>query len=105
KPDVIIDMATLTGACIVALGDIAAGALTNNQAELDKLLAASNTCGEKIWQLPLWDEYAEDIKSSIADMKNVGVPGSAGAISAAMTWVNSSTPQQSFETKEKYGPE
>ena len=77
-------MATLTGAVIVALGDIAAGALGNNQELIGKINAASFVCGEKLWQLPLWDDYAEDIKSQIADMKNVGVGRMAGATTGAM---------------------
>jgi len=84
KPDVIIDMATLTGAAVVALGDVAAAMLGNNQEAMDRVTAASKATGEKVWQLPLWDDYAEDIKSQIADMKNVGIPGSAGTIAGAM---------------------
>jgi leucyl aminopeptidase len=84
KPNLIIDMATLTGAMVVTLGDVAAGAMTNNQQALDRVVVASNACGEKIWQLPLWDEYGEDIKSQIADMKNMGSPGKSGSIAAAM---------------------
>jgi leucyl aminopeptidase len=80
----IIDMATLTGAMVVTLGDVAAGAMGNNQQAMDQVLSAGNVSGEKVWQLPLWDDYAEDIKSQIADMKNVGVPGMSGSISAAM---------------------
>lgn len=84
KPEFIIDMATLTGACVVTFGDIAAGLMGNNAQVVDKVLNASMMCGEKVWQLPLWDDYAEDIKSQIADMKNVGMPGMAGTITAAM---------------------
>jgi leucyl aminopeptidase len=83
KPDQIIDMATLTGAIVVTLGDVAAGVF-GNQEMINKLNEASASSGEKIWQLPLWDEYAEDIKSSIADMKNMGMPGNAGSIAGAM---------------------
>jgi leucyl aminopeptidase len=84
RPDEIIDLATLTGAAIVALGDNAAPILGTNQELIDKLIAAGNDSGEKLWQLPLWDDYAEDIKSSIADMKNVGSNGMAGTIAGAM---------------------
>jgi leucyl aminopeptidase len=84
KPDQIIDLATLTGAVVVTLGDVAAGVLGTDQELINRLQTASATTGEKIWQLPLWDEYAEDIKSSIADMKNMGVPGNAGTIAGAM---------------------
>lgn len=82
KPKAIIDIATLTGACKIALGTNAAGILGNNQALLDKLYAIGQKTSEKTWQLPLWDEYYEQIKSEIADMKNTGGrPG--GAITAA----------------------
>jgi leucyl aminopeptidase len=84
KPDLIIDMATLTGAASVCLGDVAAAVLGNSQQDIDKVVAASQACGEKVWQMPLWDDYAEDIKSPVADMKNMGVPGLAGTIVAAM---------------------
>jgi leucyl aminopeptidase len=84
KPDAIIDLATLTGACVVALGDVAAGALGNNQELIAKLNAASASCGEKIWQLPLWDDYADDIKSPIADVRNLGMPRMAGTTAGAM---------------------
>ncbi|NLY09713.1 MAG: leucyl aminopeptidase [Tissierellia bacterium] len=68
----IIDLATLTGACVVALGDVATGAITNNQLLLDKLVESGNDCGEPIWQLPSFPEYKELIKSSVADLKNSG---------------------------------
>ena len=84
RPDEIIDLATLTGAAVVCFGDVAAALLGSDQPLMDRIVAASKESGEKVWQLPLWDDYAEDIKSSIADMKNVGVPGSAGTIAGAM---------------------
>ncbi len=84
RPDEIIDLATLTGAAVVALGDNAAAILGTNQELIDKLIVAGNTSNEKLWQLPLWDEYAEDIKSSVADMKNVGNNGMAGTIAGAI---------------------
>jgi len=84
KPDVIVDMATLTGAAVVALGDVACAVLGNSQPAIDAMVEASKASGEKVWQLPLWDDYAEDIKSQIADMKNVGQPGMAGTIAGAM---------------------
>ena len=66
----IIDVATLTGACQIALGKICTGAFTNNQALLDKVIAAGNEVGEPAWQLPMFDDYKEFIKSDIADIKN-----------------------------------
>jgi leucyl aminopeptidase len=68
--DQLIDIATLTGGCIVALGDAAAGVMGNNDALIEKLLKASKATGEKIWRLPLYEEYMEYLKSDIADMKN-----------------------------------
>lgn len=72
KPDMIIDLATLTGACVVALGEEITGVMTNNQPLADKILAAASSAGEKMWQLPLEENYAKLIKSDIADIKNVG---------------------------------
>ena len=83
KPDVIIDLATLTGACMVALGTQVAGVLGNNQELIDALIRCGKEAGEFLWQLPLVKEYKEDIKSAVADIKNIG--GShAGAITAAL---------------------
>ncbi len=78
----IIDVATLTGACRMALGTICTGVFTNNQALADKLIAAGNEVGELAWQLPMFEEYNEQIKSDIADVKNIG-GRYAGAITAA----------------------
>ena len=78
----IIDAATLTGACQIALGKITSGAFTNNQAILDKLIAAANEAGEFVWQMPMFDEYNEFIKSDVADIKNTG-NRYGGAITAA----------------------
>lgn len=82
KPDVVIDIATLTGACIVALGNHTSGLLANNQDLADDLLAAGKEAGDRCWQLPLWDEYDEQLKSNFADMANIGGPG-GGTITAA----------------------
>ena len=81
--DEVIDIATLTGACVVALGEIAAGIMGNNQELIDKLIASAEQGGEYFWQLPLYKEYKDDIKSSIADMKNAGARY-AGASTAGM---------------------
>jgi len=78
----IIDVATLTGACQIALGKITSGLFTNNQPLLDKVIAAAKEVGEPAWQLPLFDEYKEFIKSDIADIKNIG-NRYGGAITAA----------------------
>jgi leucyl aminopeptidase len=84
KPDAIIDLATLTGAARVALGTLYAGLLGNDQALADGLLAASRRSGEPLWQLPLVREYRDDLRSPIADLKNVGGGGEGGTIVAAL---------------------
>jgi leucyl aminopeptidase len=78
----IIDIATLTGACAVALGDVYAGMLGTDQKTIDRLRKNCSITGEKLWQLPLDDEYRKAIRSEIADIKNVG-NRNAGAITAA----------------------
>ena len=83
KPDVIIDLATLTGACVTALGGQIAGLFSNNDELAAALLQCSQESGEPLWRLPLVKEYKEDIKSTVADIKNTG-SGSAGAIAAAL---------------------
>jgi leucyl aminopeptidase len=81
RPAALIDIATLTGACVVALGDVAS-ALMGNDAGLKRVIRkAAGTTGEKVWEMPLWEEYGELMQSDIADLKNAGGPH-AGAISA-----------------------
>lgn len=82
NPRVVIDLATLTGACIIALGQHAAAVLGNHDGLIHQLIKAGETSGERIWQLPLWADYAEQLKSHVADLKNVG-GRPAGAITAA----------------------
>ena len=82
KPKQIIDVATLTGACVVALGDICTGAFSNNQELANKVVIAGARAGELIWQMPMYTEYKELNKSDVADIKNVG-DNNAGAITAA----------------------
>lgn len=82
KPRTVIDVATLTGACIIALGNQAAAILGNNDNLINKLRKAGERSGERLWQLPLWEEYASQIKSDFADMKNTG-GRAAGTITAA----------------------
>lgn len=83
KPDYMINLATLTGACMVALGTQVAGLFSNNQPLADALLRGAEETGEKLWQLPLVKEYKDSIKSSVADMKNIG-GAHGGAIIAAL---------------------
>lgn len=82
KPDTVIDIATLTGAVVVALGLHASGLLSNHEPLAKELLAAGTKIHDRAWQLPLWDEYQEQLKSPFADMSNVGGKG-AGTITAA----------------------
>ncbi len=82
EPDAIIDVATLTGACVVALGNPVAGLFCNNDQLAEHLYKAGLRSGEKVWRMPLWDDYDKQIKSDIADVKNTGGRG-AGAITAA----------------------
>jgi leucyl aminopeptidase len=84
QPDAIIDLATLTGACVVALGTSIAGAFGSDDALMGRVRAASERAGEGTWPLPLPDEYRSHIDSDVADMKNIGKAGQAGAIAAAL---------------------
>jgi leucyl aminopeptidase len=82
KPDVIIDIATLTGACVVALGDAASGLFSNNDQLAKELLTAGETSGDRAWRLPLWKQYQKQLNSPFADIANIGGRG-GGAITAA----------------------
>jgi leucyl aminopeptidase len=82
KAQAIIDMATLTGACLVALGTEALAVLGNNQTFINRVLTSGESTGDRAWQLPLWKEYNEMLRSDIADMKNIG-GREAGTITAA----------------------
>jgi leucyl aminopeptidase len=79
----IVDLATLTGACVVALGTDVAGLMTNHQAWADEVRAAAETCGEPVWPLPMFPEFGEQIRSEVADIKNIGEGRWGGAITAA----------------------
>lgn len=81
-PEVVVDMATLTGACIIALGSHATGLLSNNDTLANELLAAGERAGDRAWRLPLWDEYQSQLDSNFADMQNIG-GRPAGTITAA----------------------
>jgi leucyl aminopeptidase len=84
EPDAVIDVATLTGAAIVALGKEIAGLFDNDEGLRDAVLAASAAAGEPAWPLPLYEDYAAHIESEVADMKNMGRTGQAGSIAAAL---------------------
>lgn len=81
-PDTVIDMATLTGACIIALGHVASAVLGNDQSTLDELMIAGEQSGDRCWSLPLWDDYQPQLDSNFADMANIG-GRPAGTITAA----------------------
>jgi len=83
SPEAIIDMATLTGACIVALGHEISAVLTNNQPLADKILQASKNTGEKMWQLPLDSELEKKVKGTISDLQNHTKGASADTIMGA----------------------
>ncbi len=82
-PAAVVDMATLTGACIIALGSHATGLLSNNDELANELLAAGERTGDRAWRLPLWDEYQSQLDSNFADMANIGGRPPAGTITAA----------------------
>ena len=81
KPQAVIDIATLTGACIVALGSNVSGLMGNNQELVEQILAAGKSADDRAWQLPLFDEYQEQLDSPFADIANIGGP-KAGTITA-----------------------
>jgi leucyl aminopeptidase len=83
-PEFILDFATLTGAVVIALGHITTGILGTDPHLIESIKAASERTGEKVWELPLWEEYSKQIKSKIADIKNVGEGRQAGTIAAGV---------------------
>jgi leucyl aminopeptidase len=83
KPDTIIDLATLTGSIVSTLGYNAAGLFSNNDALANALTQAGDATGERIWRLPIWDIYMDDMKSDVADISNLSSKPMAGAITAA----------------------
>ena len=82
EPDCVIDVATLTGACVIALGNVASGLFANDDALAEELLASAEASGDRAWRMPLWDEYQEQLKSNFADMSNLG-GRPAGSVTAA----------------------
>jgi leucyl aminopeptidase len=83
KPAAVIDVATLTGACIIALGRTATGLFSNNEDLAGQLLSAGSTVHDRAWQLPIWDDYKNQLDSNFADLANIGGRG-AGSITAAV---------------------
>jgi leucyl aminopeptidase len=86
KPAAVIDVATLTGACIIALGHHFSGLMSNTEALADELLAASTRADDRAWRLPIGEEYAEQLKSNFADFANVG--GREGGASTAAAYLS-----------------
>ena len=82
KPETVIDVATLTGACVIALGHVATGLFANDEALARELLSAGDEALDRAWQMPLWDDYQDLLKSNFADMANIG-GRPAGSVSAA----------------------
>jgi leucyl aminopeptidase len=82
EPACVIDIATLTGACVIALGHVASGLLANDDALAREILHAGQNAYDRAWQLPLWDDYQEQLKSPFADMANIG-GRPAGTVTAA----------------------
>ena len=99
SPKIIIDFATLTGACIVALGNNVAGLVSNNKIVAKKIMSASEKTSEEVWPLPLNDDYMDMIKSNVADMRNIGKGRAAGTITAAAFLANAveNTPWAHFD--------
>lgn len=112
KPKAVVDLATLTGACVIALGSVVSGMIGNDEKLKEKIRAAGEKSGERVWELPLYKEYSEQIKSEVADMKNVG-NREAGAITAAaflskfveLPWVHLDIAGTAYSEKDKpYAP-
>jgi leucyl aminopeptidase len=82
NPDVVIDMATLTGACIVALGRVPSGLFGNDDGLCAELTAAGEIACDPVWRMPVWEEYQDQLKSNFADLANIGGPD-GGSITAA----------------------
>ncbi len=111
KPDVMINFATLTGACVVALGYHTAGMMTTDDGLANQFYAAGERSGDRVWRLPLWDDYKKHMDSAIADVSNISDGRSAGAITAGIflqhfvektPWVHFDIAATAFLKKAKY---
>ena len=89
NPACVVDIATLTGACVIALGHVASGLYSNDDGFAKELLDAGQASGDKAWQMPLWEEYHEGLKSNFADMANIA--GRAGGSITAARFLSSFT--------------
>ncbi len=110
KPDAVIDIATLTGACVIALGTFAIGLTANNERLAQQVQDAGERTFERVWRMPLWDEYGDLMKSDIADLRNISTTGEAGTIAAAkflqafvgdMTWAHLDIAGTAWADKER----
>lgn len=104
NPDIIIDMATLTGACMVALGNDISGLWSNDDKLADQLFAASQITDEPVWRMPLFEGYKSELKSPIADYKNIGTSPYGGAIQAALFLQNFIDEKQKWAHIDIAGP-
>jgi leucyl aminopeptidase len=82
EPAAVVDIATLTGACVIALGHVASGLFANDEGLARELLAAGDLAYDRVWHMPLWDDYQEQLKSNFADFANIG-GRPAGRVTAA----------------------
>jgi len=82
RPAAVIDIATLTGACVIALGHVATGLFANDEALAREIIAAGESAYDRVWRLPLWEDYQDQLKSNFADFANIG-GRPAGAVTAA----------------------
>jgi leucyl aminopeptidase len=82
QPEVVVDIATLTGACVIALGHVATGLFANDAKLAEELKAAGDDAWDRVWQMPLWEDYQEQLRSNFADMANIG-GRPAGSVTAA----------------------
>jgi leucyl aminopeptidase len=82
SPDATVDIATLTGACVIALGHVASGLFANDQKLADEVIAAGEDAWDRVWQMPVWEDYQEQLRSNFADMANIG-GRPAGSVTAA----------------------
>jgi len=82
EPEAVVDIATLTGACVIALGHVASGLFANDERLATRILAAADDAWDRVWRMPLWDDYQEQLRSNFADMANIG-GRPAGSVTAA----------------------
>jgi leucyl aminopeptidase len=86
QPSAVIDIATLTGACVIALGHVVSGLFSNDDALAQELLTAADTAYDRAWRMPLWDDYQEQLKSNFADFSNIGGRPAGSVTAACFLW-------------------